>query len=64
MQESQIGKMGWEDPMEKEMATHFSILGWEIALGFFPMNQKTLGRTDFWVNWRLQSIALHRVGHD
>ena len=22
--------MGWEDPLEKEMATHFSILAWEI----------------------------------
>ena len=22
--------MGWEDPLEKEMATHFSILAWEM----------------------------------
>ena len=23
--------MGWEDPLEKEMATHFIILAWEIS---------------------------------
>ena len=26
----QIQFLGWEDPVEKEMATHFSILAWEI----------------------------------
>ena len=29
--------MGWEDPMEKEMATHFSILAWEIPWTENPM---------------------------
>ena len=26
MQETQVQSLGWEDPLEKEMATHFSIL--------------------------------------
>ena len=26
----QIQSLGWEDPLEEEMATHFSILAWEI----------------------------------
>ena len=26
----QVQSLGWEDPLEKEMATHFSILAWEI----------------------------------
>ena len=26
----QVGSLGWEDPLEKEMATHSSILAWEI----------------------------------
>ena len=30
MQETQIQSLGREDPVEKEMATHFSILAWEI----------------------------------
>ena len=30
MQETQVQSLGWEDPPEKEMATHFGILTWEI----------------------------------
>ena len=30
MQETWVRFLGWEDPPEKEMATHFSILAWEI----------------------------------
>ena len=41
---------GWEDPLEKEMATHASTLAWEIPW------MEELGR--------LQSIELQRVGHD
>ena len=30
MQEAQIRPLGWEDPLEKEMAAHSSILAWRI----------------------------------
>ena len=30
MQETQVPSLGWEDPLEKEVATHSSILAWEI----------------------------------
>ena len=30
MQETQFQSLGWEDLLEKKMATHFSILAWEI----------------------------------
>ena len=30
MQETQVQSLGWEDPLEKGMATHSSILAWEI----------------------------------
>ena len=30
MQETQVQSLGWEDPLEKEMVTHSSILAWEI----------------------------------
>ena len=30
MQETPVQSLGWEDPLEKEMATHSSILAWEI----------------------------------
>ena len=28
--ETQVGSLGWEDPLEKEMATHSSTLAWKI----------------------------------
>ena len=31
MQEMQVGFLDWKDPLEKEMATHSSILAWEIS---------------------------------
>ena len=31
MQETQVRFLGWEDPLEKDMATHSSILAWRIA---------------------------------
>ena len=30
-QETQVRSSGWKDPLEKEMATHSSILAWEIS---------------------------------
>ena len=30
MQETQVRSLGWEDPLEEEMATHSCILAWEI----------------------------------
>ena len=30
MQETRVQSLGWEDPLEKGMATHFSILAWKI----------------------------------
>ena len=30
MQETRVQSLGWEDPLEKEMATHSSILAWGI----------------------------------
>ena len=30
MQEMRVWSLGWEDPLEKEMATHSSILAWEV----------------------------------
>ena len=30
MRETWVSSLGWEDPLEKEMATHFSTLAWKI----------------------------------
>ena len=31
-QETWVQSLGWEDPLEEEMATHFSILAWRISM--------------------------------
>ena len=31
MQETQVWSLDWEDPLEKELATHSSVLAWEIS---------------------------------
>ena len=43
MQEMQVQFLGWEDPLEKEMATHSSILAWEIPWREEPGGLQSLG---------------------
>jgi len=50
MQETKIWSLGWEDPLEEEMTTHSSILGWKIL----------------WTeeHGRLQSMESQRIRHN
>jgi len=50
MQETWVQFLGWQDPLEKGMATHSSILGWRI-----PWTEEPGG---------LQSMGSQRVGHN
>ena len=50
MQETRVHSLGWEDPLEKRMATHTSILAWSI-----PWTEKP---------GELQSMESQRVRHD
>ena len=50
MQETWVPSLGWEDPLEKEMATHSTILAWKIPWMEEP--------------GRLQSMGSQRVGYD
>ena len=43
MQEIWIQSLGWEDPLEKEMVTHFSILAWEIPQREEPGGLQSMG---------------------
>ena len=43
MQETQIQSLAQEDPMKKEMATHSSILAWEIAWTEEPGRLQSMG---------------------
>ena len=42
-QEMNVQSLGWEDPLEKEMATHFSILDWEIPWTEEPDGLQSMG---------------------
>ena len=50
MWETLVRSLGWEDPMEEGMATHFSVLAWRI-----PWTEEPSG---------LQSMESQRVGHN
>ena len=50
VQETQVQSIGWEDPLEKEMATHSSIFAWKISRTEEPGG--------------LQSMGSQRVRHD
>ena len=43
MEETQVGSLGQEDPLEKEMATHSSILAWRISWTGEPMGSQRVG---------------------
>ena len=50
MWETRVRSLGWEDPIEKEMAAHSSALAWKI-----PWTEEPGG---------LQSMGSQRLGHD
>ena len=43
VQETQVRSLGWEDPLEKEMATHLSILAWRIPWTEEPGRLQSMG---------------------
>ena len=50
MQETRVQSLGWEDPLEKEMAIHSCTIAWKI-----PWTEEP---------GRLQPMGSQRVGHD
>ena len=50
MQETRVRSLGWEDPLEKEMAAHIRTTAWKIPWMEEPGS--------------LQSMGSQRVGHD
>ena len=51
MQETQVQSLGWEDPLEKEMATHSSVLVWR-----FSWTEKS-GRLVRWGSQRVRQLS-------
>ena len=52
MQETQVWSLGWEDPLEKEMATHSSILAWETPWTEEPGGLQSMGLQKSWTQLR------------
>ena len=50
MQETQVQSLDWEDPLGAEMATHSSILAWEIPWAEEPGGLQSMGfsRQEYW----------------
>ena len=48
MQETQFQSLGWKDPLEKEMATHSSILALEIPWTEEPGGLQSIGSQKNW----------------
>ena len=51
MWETQVQSLGWEDPLEKEMAPHLSILAWRISwteepVGYSPWGHRESDMTE------------------
>ena len=65
MQETWAQSLGWEDPLEKEMATHSSILAWKIPWteepeGYSPWGHKRVGH-DLATKQQQQSWNYRRI---
>ena len=43
IQETQVQSLGWEDPLEKGMATHSSVLAWRIPWAEEPGGLQSMG---------------------
>ena len=48
MQETRVQSLGQEDPLEKQIATHSSILAWEIAWTEEPGGLQSMGLQKIW----------------
>ena len=57
MQETRVWSLDWEDPLEKEMATHSSILAWRIPWTEDPGRLQSLGLQRIRLNWATNTFT-------
>jgi len=56
MQETWVSSLGWEDPLEKEMATHSTILAWRIPWTEEPSELQSMGLQS---KTKLKQLSMH-----
>ena len=59
MQEMRVRSLGWEDPLEKEIATHSCILAWEIPQTEEPGRPWSMGVTESDTTGLLNNNKMH-----
>ena len=59
MQETWVPSLGWEDPLEKKMATHSSILAWKTSWTEEPGGLQSMGSQRVRHNWVTNTYLLH-----
>ena len=57
IQETWIGSLGWEDPLEKEMATHSNILAWRVSWTEEPDGLLSMGLQRAGHNWVTNTLS-------
>ena len=62
MQETQVQSLGWDDPLEKGMATHSSILAWRIRWTEEPDKLQFMGLQR--VRHHFMTFTFHFLGHN
>ena len=61
MPETLVWSVGWEDPLEEEMATHSSILPWRVPWTGEPGRLPSLGSQRVRGNWATNPFSFHIV---
>ena len=63
VQETWVWSLGWEDPLEKEMASHASILAWKISWTEEPRGLQSMGSQRVRHNWATNTYLTRSSSH-
>ena len=62
--ETWVQSLGWEDPLEEGMATHFSILAWRIPRTEEPGGLQSMGSQRVWQDWQTKNNTAHNLSQE
>ena len=63
IQETQVSSLGWEDPLKKGMATHFSILAWRISWTELHPHASNSNQRMMHINYKATLMNVFYVHH-
>ena len=59
--ETRVRPLGWEDPLEKKVATHSSILAWKIPWTEDPVRLQPMGSQRVGHDWATNTLTVHSL---